>query len=181
MSELMETFEASSSELYWLAYLLTGNEDRSVQAFTRALDLEEEANPAFDGFMNQWARKLIIVAALGAIETELRRSLVRVARTAEDPAGVKFTRRQGVAKQDIAKEEFENAVLAIDAFPRCAMLLTIFEGLALPAAAILLNADEAVTAKAQRMGVVQLTRNLSGDGSRDFYRSLAPVPALSPG
>ena len=86
MSELMKTFETSSSELYWLAYLLTGNEDRSVQAFTRALDLEEETNLAFDGFMNQWARKLIIVAALGAIETDLRRSQARVARMAEAPA-----------------------------------------------------------------------------------------------
>jgi hypothetical protein len=179
MSELMKTFETSSSELYWLAYLLTGNEDRSVQAFTRALDLEEETNLAFDGFMNQWARKLIIVAALGAIETDLRRSQARVARMAEAPGGVKFSQRPGITK-DIAKEEFENAVIAIDAFPRCAMLLTTFEGLSIPAAAILLNAEEALTAKAQRIGVVQLTRNLSGDGGRDFYPSLAPVAVLSP-
>jgi DNA-directed RNA polymerase specialized sigma24 family protein len=174
MSELMKTFETSSPELYWLAYLLTGNEDRSVQAFTRALDLEEETNLAFDGFMNQWARKLIMVAALGTIESDLRRSIARVARLAEAPGGVNFTQRH-----DIAKEEFEQAVIAIDAFPRCAMLLTTFEGLSIPAAAILLNAEEGITAKAQRIGVVQLTRNLSGDSGRDFYPGLAPVPVLS--
>jgi hypothetical protein len=180
MSELMKTFETSSPELYWLAYLLTGNEDRSVQAFTRALDLEEETNLAFDGFMNQWARKLIIVAALGAIETDLRRSQARVVRMAEAPGSVKFNQRPDITK-DIAKEEFEQAVISIDAFPRCAMLLTIFEGLTIPAAAILLNAEEALTAKAQRIGVVQLTRNLSGEGGRDFYPGIAPVPVLSHG
>jgi hypothetical protein len=180
-TELMETFEKNSSELYWLAYLLTGNEDRSVQAFGRALDIGENANPAFNGFMNEWARKLVIVEALGGMEGELRRSIARVARATEKGAE-KDVQGKWTLRQGIAKEEFEQAVLAIDAFPRCAMLLTIFEGMTVGAAANLLHADEPLTAAAQRSGIVQLTRNLAGSDGRDpSPQGHSPFPVLSLG
>jgi hypothetical protein len=174
--ELIENFEKHSSELYQLAFLLTGNTDRSVQAFTLALELDEQMNSVFDGFMNEWARKLIMVEALGTIKTELRRSIARVARMGGEEAlgSGRWTQRQG-----IAKEEFEEAVIAIDAFPRCAMLLTIFEGLPLKTAAILLDAGEALTAAAQRIGILQLTRRLTGNSGRDPYEGMNPVPMLS--
>lgn len=177
--ELMETFEAQSSELFSLAFLLTGSTDRGVEAFNRALDFDED-NPIFGEFMTSWARKLVIAEALGSIRTELRASGKRVARAAEEElAGdAKLQRRPY-----IGREEFEEAVIAIDAFPRCAMLLTIFEGMSIAAASVLLNQDEALTRKAQRIGVVELTRQLAGDHGRDPYRELGrnPVPVLSLG
>jgi len=176
---MMEIFEQHSSELYSLAFLLTGNVDKGVEAFNRALDFEEE-NPTFGDFMKAWARKLIIVEALGTIRTELRMSRQRVARAAEDePSGnAKWTRRPY-----IGREEFEEAVIAIDALPRCAMLLTIFEGMSIEAASLLLNEDKALIRKAQQIGIVELTRALAGDGGRDPYREAGrnPVPVLSLG
>jgi hypothetical protein len=173
---VIENFERNSSELYQLAFLLTGNADRSVEAFNSALDFEEEDNPIFGGFMNAWARKLIIVEALGTMEKELRASKQRVARRAGNEAvgGGKWKQRG-----HIAREEFEEAVISIDAFPRCAMLLTIFEGMSIKDAAALLHADDSLTAAAQRMGIVQLTRNLAGDGRRDPYPGMSPVSVLS--
>ena len=173
---MIEIFEENSSELYSLAFLLTGNADRGVEAFNRALDVEED-NPAFGEFMTSWARKLIIGEALGTIGTELRASKQRVARAPEDEAP------RLKARAYIGREEFEEAVIAIDAFPRCAMLLTIFEDLSVEAASILLNADEALTRKAQRIGIVELTRHLAGDSGRDPYREPGrnPVPVLSLG
>jgi hypothetical protein len=177
--ELMETFEEQSSELYSLAFLLTGNADRSVEAFSRALDADEE-NPSFGEFMNDWARKLVIVEALGTMKTELRASKQRVARAAEPEvlSDTKWKRRP-----HIGREEFEEAVVAIDAFPRAAMLLTIFEGIPMEAAALLLNEDEALTRKAQRIGIVQLTRALASDTGRDPFPEPGrnPVPVLSLG
>jgi hypothetical protein len=167
---MMETFEEQSCELYSLAFLLTGNVDRSVEAFDRALDFEEE---------DSTARELIIDEALGTIRTELRVSKQRVARTTEDGlANARWKRRAY-----IEREEFEEAVIAIDAFPRCAMLLTIFEGKSIEEAAALLKENERLTQKAQQMGIVQLTSNLAGDGGRDPYRETErnPVPALSLG
>ena len=174
--ELMETFEKNSSELYWLAYLLTGNSDQGVQVFDRALDFDEEENPVFGGFMSAWARKLIIVEALGTIEKDLRSSVQRVARTAGDDmmGNSKWSRRPY-----IEKEEFEEAVIGIDTFPRCAMLLTIFEGMSIKTASVLLNASEALTRAAQRIGIVQLTRTLAGDRGWDSYFALNPMPVLS--
>jgi hypothetical protein len=177
--QLIEIFEENSSELYSLAFLLTGNSDQGVEAFNRALDFEEE-NPAFGKFMDAWARKLIVVEALATIKTELRISRQRVARAAEDELSGDARLKK---RPYIGREEFEEAVIAIDAFPRCAMLLTIFEGMTTKAASALLGEDEALTRKAQRIGIVQLTRNLAGDSGRDPYREAGrnPVPVLSLG
>lgn len=143
----MNIFEEQSFELFSLAFLLTGDTDRSVEAFDRALDYDQTENP----------RELIIGEALGTMATELRRSRQRTAERAEDlPAGEKLQTRPRVAR-----EEFEEAVISIDAFPRCAMLLTIFEGMSIRAASALLHADETLTRAAQRIGIVELTRNLT--------------------
>ncbi len=175
-NELMESFEENSSELYQLAFLLTGNEDRSVEAFNSALDFDEDENPVFGGFMNAWARKLVVVKALGTIEKDLRASKQRAARAGGgEPARKGTWKRRG----HIGREEFEQAVISIDAFPRCAMLLTIFEGMTVADAASLLDAGEALTAAAQQTGIVQLTRNLAGDGGRDAFPGLSPAPVLS--
>jgi len=171
---LVETFENNSSELYWLAYLLTGNSDRSVQAFDKALDFDEEKPGVFGEFLTAWARKLVIVEALGTIDKELRTSMQRLGRVSDETTGAtKFARLP-----EIGQEDFQEAVIAIDAFPRCAMLLTIFEGMSIQAASILLNAGEALTSAAQRVGIVQLTRNLAGDAGRDRYPGSNPVPVL---
>jgi hypothetical protein len=175
-AELMENFETNSGELYKLAFLLTGNTDRSIEAFDKAINFEEGENPAFGGFMNAWARKLIIVEALGTIEAELRASKRRVARMTEDEPGHEA---EWKPREHIAREEFEEAVISIDAFPRCAMVLTIFEGMSIEDAAVLLNADKSLTAAAQRIGIVQLTRNLAGTGGRDPFAGINPVPVLS--
>ena len=177
--KLIETFEENASQLYWLAFLLTGNAERSVQAFDRALDFDEDENPAFGEFMSTWTRKLIIVEALGTMEKELRASRQRTARLGEEPSGNPCLGRPSY----IGKAAFEEAVTAIDAFPRCAMLLTIFEGMSIQAASVLLHEDEALTRKAQQIGIVQLTRHLAGDSGRDPYRESGrnPVPVLSLG
>ncbi len=181
--DLMETFEKDSSALYWLAYLFTGNSDRSVQAFDRALEFEENGqNATFGGFMKAWARKLIIVEALGTMEKELRTSIQRTARLAGSERPAKWTRPPQV-DPEVDKERFEQAVITIDAFPRCAMLLTIFEGMPVAAASVLLNTSEALTRAAQRIGIVQLTRNLTGDPGPDpgldSFPGHNPIPALS--
>ena len=143
---MTETFEENLSELYSLAFLLSGTADHGVEAFDRALDFEDE-NP----------REMIIDEALGTIRTELRVSKLRVARSADDGlANARWKRRAY-----IGREEFEEAVIAIDAFPRCAMLLTIFEGMSIRAASAMLHADEALTRVAQGIGIVELTRNLT--------------------
>jgi hypothetical protein len=159
--ELIQTFEKNSSRLYSLAFLLTGDMDRSVEAFDKALDIDE---PVRDGFMDEWTRRLVIIAALSTMERELLASIRRTLHLAgEEPPGSRSWKRRA----RIASAEFEKAVLAIDTFPRCAMLLTIFEGMSIKLASVLLDANEALTQVAQRVGIVQLTRNLAAGGGQD--------------
>ena len=144
----MNIFEEQSSELFSLAFLLTGDTERSVEAFDRALDYDDSENP----------RERIIGEALGTMRTELRTSRQRTAQMTEDAACVE-ARLQ--SRPEIPQGDFEEAVISIDAFPRCAMLLTIFEGMSIRAASALLHADEALTRVAQRIGIVELTRHLT--------------------
>jgi hypothetical protein len=69
----------------------------------------------------------------------------------------------------MTKPEFERAVLALDVFPRCALLLTIFEKLSIQDAVALLGVEQALLRKAQGLGLIELTRNIAlGRGwSRD--------------
>jgi hypothetical protein len=53
-------------------------------------------------------------------------------------------------------------LLAIDLFPRCALLLTVFEKLSLDDAALLLNADKALVRKAQNQGLLELAGAAAG-------------------
>ena len=58
--------------------------------------------------------------------------------------------------------EFERALLSIDLFPRCVLLLTVFEKLSLDDAAVLLNADKALVRKAQNQGLLELAGGVAG-------------------
>jgi hypothetical protein len=168
--DLMEAFERNSSELYWLAFLLTGNVDKSVEAFAKALDFDEKTSPVLCESPNEWARKLTVIEALRGTQKELRASIARVGRVAgaEVPSNLKWVRCPR-----IEREQFQEAVIAIDPFPRCAMLLTIFEGMSIDAVATLLHADQGLTRKAQQIGIVRLAANLAS--------GRIPVPVLSLG
>src|SRR5689334_5201896 len=69
-------FLDNMSELYWLGFLLTGDRERSVQAYTGALNSEAPA-PALQKFMRSWAKRLVIVGALATIWRQLRESVLR--------------------------------------------------------------------------------------------------------
>jgi len=152
---LTQIFEDHAAELHWLAYLFTGSHDRGVRAFTKALDFEDYANPAMTDFMASWSRKLVIGASLETIRPQLRESAWRTRRAEEpDPATLVALEPAG----QMTTPEFERALLATDLFPRCALLLTVFEKLSLDDAALLLNEDKALVRKAR----IKPCWNLSG-------------------
>src|SRR5215467_7677181 len=116
-------------DLYWLGYLLTGDREQSVQAAIETLEMPDAANPFFESWMNTWSRKIFIAKVLGyaaakTSESELRNRLRRL--QAE-------TGRDFMPSIDPAagKAELERALLAIETFPRCALLLRVFEKLAI--------------------------------------------------
>src|SRR5215831_9012698 len=107
------------SNLYWLAYLLTGDRERSLQTVMETLELEDAANPFFENWMLKWARKIFIAkvlrpaireAELSTLRSRLHRLQAETKRSS-DPVSYAAT----------DKAALEGALLAIDLFPRRAL------------------------------------------------------------
>jgi hypothetical protein len=146
-------------DLYWLAFLLTGRRDFSIDIAVDAAASSDYANRFFEDWMRDWQRRLVIAKALGAIHDELadsaRRTKIAHADSSETP-------RNWSLSPNTTKADLERALLAIDLFPRAALLLLVFEGLRIADAAILLDADPHLLKKAQVIGLRELTANLAG-------------------
>lgn len=171
---LQET--SKHSELLWLAYLITGNRDLSVDAVLNAADFDA-ANPFFRNWMISWSRKLVIARALGSVEQEMAASVERTRR-------LRHPRLQGFPSPQWSldsrdKAELERALLAIDLFPRCALLLRVFEKVSLEDTAILLDAGKDDVKRAQAIGVAEMVRNLSGGRAEKARWAGCPLLCLS--
>ena len=151
--------EQRVADLYRLAFLLTGHREHGVDAAIQALDSQDSANPFFSTWMRAWSRRLVIAKALAAIRGELVSSARRTASRRTEKAAL--PPRDWALGDDTTKAQIESALLAIDAFPRCALLLLAFEGVSLEDAVILLDSDRDLVRKAQTIGSRELTSNLA--------------------
>jgi len=112
--------------------------------------------------MLTWARKVVIAKSLAAIRKELAVSARRISATSRRrPApGLPW---DWTLPSDAGKQELERALLAIDTFPRCVLLLLMFEGLSMDDAMVLLDADRELIQKAQIFALQELAGNLAGE------------------
>jgi hypothetical protein len=159
-------------DLYWLAFLLTGRGDISIDIAADAAASWDYANPFFEDWMRDWQRRLVIATALGAIHDELADS---ARRTKIAHGGSSGTQRNWSLGPDTTKADLERALLAIDLFPRAALLLLVFERLRIADAAILLDADPDLLKKAQVIGLCQLTANLAARTAGGVTPTVAPA------
>ena len=145
-------------DLYWLAFLLTGHSESSVEIAIESLDFQDEAT-FFSTWMSAWSRRVVIAKALSSIRKELVDSANR---TKSARAGKSaFPPRDWTLNPATTKAQLEAALLAIDVFPRCALVLSFFEKASLEDTAVLLNADRSLVGKAQTIGLQELNRNLA--------------------
>ena len=162
-------YQDQAAQLYRLAFLLTGDCACSVNAAVEALNTDDAANPFFGDWMVAWVRELVIARAHSAVSDEMRASVLRrrfdysnemesVPLSAWNPG------------HDAPSHQFQHALLAIDLFPRCALLLMVFEKLSADDTVILLNADKELVMTAKLIGLVMLVRNQASGTVR--------VPAL---
>jgi DNA-directed RNA polymerase specialized sigma24 family protein len=159
-------------DLYWLAFLLTGRQDTSIDIAADAAASWDYANQFFEDWMRNWQRRLVMAKALGAIHEELADS---ARRTKIAHAGSSGTPRNWSLGPDTTKDDLERALLAIDLFPRAALLLLVFERLRIADAAILLDADQDLLKKAQVLGLRELTANLAARTGGGVTPTVAPA------
>jgi hypothetical protein len=149
--------------LYQLAFLLTGDRRWSFDVTREAVDSHYNATTVFSSWMLAWSRKVVIAKALAGIRDDLASSARRTAfRRAEQLA---IPSRHFILDPDTTRVQidkaFDKALLAIDAFPRCTLLLTLFEKLSVEDAAVLLGEGQDLVKKAQIIGLRDLTFNLA--------------------
>jgi DNA-directed RNA polymerase specialized sigma24 family protein len=161
-----------AADLYWLAFLLTERQDLSVDIGADTAVSGDDASPFFAKWMRGWQRRLVIGRALTTIHNELDDSARRthLARG----KGSAAPRRNWSLSPDTTKADLQQALLAIDLFPRAALLLLIFEDIRMADAAALLNADPALIRKAQAIGLRELTSNLADKNSPEDPRGNKP-------
>jgi len=150
---------AGPFQIYWLAFLLTGRREPSIDMTLEALDVRDGVDSFFSTWMLAWSRRVVIAKALAAIRGELAASARRTAFRRGEKASL--PPQNWALSRDTNKAQIERALLAIDMFPRCAILLTLFEGVSLEDAAILLDGDRDLVRKAQSIGLRDLTFNLA--------------------
>ena len=139
--------EEFGQDLCWLAYLITGDWDQGIEAVVTVLCSEgSEHQLSADS-----ARRPVVAAAVGVVGPELRKSASRAAQTAEKELVL-----TGLSTQVSTRQELQRGLLAIDVFPRCALLLTVLEGWSIEDAALLLDVDEALVLHARNLGLIQL-------------------------
>ena len=162
-------------DLYWLGYLLTGDRERAVRTVIEVLDLHDAANPFFQSWMVQWSRKIFISKVIGRMVPETGPSALRT-QLKRLQASTKGLGQPNLGP-GAGKAELERALLAIEPFPRCAVVLSVFEKLAIPDVATLLNSDCESVKTATAIGLIQLSRNLAGDPACGIHRFTGPRTA----
>lgn len=153
-----EGLKRNAADLYLLAFLLTGRRDVSIDIAADAAISEDHPNSFFADWMHDWHRRMVIGRALTAIRDELADSARRTKRARIEAAAAW---RNFSTSPIVTKADLEHALLAIDVFPRAALLLLVFEGMRIGDAATLLDADPALVKKAQVIGLHELTASLA--------------------
>jgi len=151
-----ENIKREAGDLYFFTFLLTGRPDLSIGIAADAVASEDGATSFFADWMRNWRRRLVIGKALSAVRGELSASARRTKRARLHASAKLQSTRPVVTNADLKR-----ALLAIDCFPRAALLLLVFEGLRVADAATLLEVDARLLKKAQAIGLQQLTANLT--------------------
>jgi DNA-directed RNA polymerase specialized sigma24 family protein len=174
--QTLEQTDKGAANLYWLAYLLTGQRGASVDVTLAALDSDGGPDSFFSTWMFSWSRRVAMAKALAAISGELAASARRTALERSEKAAP--LPRNWALNDHTSRIQLERAVLAIDALPRCALVLSVFEGVSLEDTAILLDIDRELARKARNIGLRELTRNLAG---MQGWKSTGTTPCVFTG
>ena len=170
-----EEVRKQAADLHWLAFLLTGRHDLSLEIVVDIAASADHPKSFFTGWIDSWARRLAIAKALAAVRDELIQSARRteLARPNLPPPAP----RGWSLNPNTTKAQLEEALLSIDVFPRAAVVLTILEGVRMPDAATLLDADPGLVKKAQAIGLGELAFNFARRSDRPGA-AFSPLPAF---
>lgn len=155
-SELCETFAEHSPALYWLAYVITGDRERAIVAFSGALDLADASSTVSRNTLLFWARRLVILSAVSMVRTELQSAIAQP----RPELSLNLKQYPGDPNAPLNRKILESALFQLDVFSRCSLVLSVFEKLPVRVVALLLNTDEASVRRAREYAMCALTTEL---------------------
>ena len=158
MQEIEGAYHAAAS-LYSIAFLLTGRSELSLEIAMEVLDSEDDPELLFSSQALAGVRRTVIEKALAAIRDELSISECQTASLSF--AEVCLPPSTWSLDPSTTKLQIESVLLAIDVFPRCALLLTVFEGLSLQEASAFLGSNGDSTLKGRITGLWNFTHHLA--------------------
>ncbi|HEY6293115.1 MAG TPA: hypothetical protein VI455_16310, partial [Terriglobia bacterium] len=124
--QTLDYADKTAADLYWLAFLLTEGRGPSLDLTLEALASPGDGNSFFSSWILAWSRRVFIAKALATVRGELAQSARRTASRRADK--VELPPRNWSLDRNTTKSKLQDALLAIDLFPRCALLLSVFEG-----------------------------------------------------
>ena len=153
--------ERSGARLCALAFMITGDWDLGIDAVASSLDAGLKNDALSEAPPLCTARRLVAAEAVAAIRPQLLESAARTAGMTADPEEWIGPAPEMSTQQPPTRADVEEALSAIDGFPRVVLLLTIFEGFSIADAGRLLKANDRLIRHAQTVALLALTRHLS--------------------
>ena len=154
----MESIEQAyrfAADLYWITFLLTGSMELSVDLVAKELEKGVDLSPS----TLTEIRRTLIAEALATVRDALTLSASQLEKQPKHE--VCETSIAWAVDPHTSRVQVERAFLALDTFPRCALLLTVFEGLKIAEAGALLQADSRLVKDGLAIGLREFTRNLA--------------------
>jgi hypothetical protein len=115
--DFRRVFNEDMNSLYLLSFLLTADHEKAEQCFVSGLEDAVEGNPVFKEWARSWARRVIIVNAVRAINPRSTDEIVRSSSAEISSNG----KTPPVEQVEIA------AVLALEPFERFVYVMTVLE------------------------------------------------------
>ena len=163
--DFRRVFDEDMNSLYLLSFLLTADREKAEQCFVSGLEDAVEGNPVFKEWARSWARRVIIVNAVRAInprpmEENGRSSSASVSSNDKTPP---------VEQVEIA------AVLALEPFERFVYVMTVLERYSDQDCSLLLGCARRDVVAARTRAFEQI-----GSAMASHFRPLPPASSETP-
>ena len=122
IDDFRRVFDEDMNSLYLLSYLLTADREKAEQCFVSGLEDAVEGNPVFKEWARSWARRVIIINAVRAINP---RPTGEIGRSSSSPVSSNG-KTPPLEQIQIAQVEIA-PVLALEPFERFVYVMTVLE------------------------------------------------------
>jgi hypothetical protein len=126
--DFCQVFNEDMSSLYLLSFLLTADREKAEQCFVSGLQDAVDGNPVFKEWARSWARRVIIVNAVRAVDPQPIEENGRPSSATDSGNGKKSPVEQAEIASVLALEPFERFVYVMTVLERysdqdCSLLL----------------------------------------------------------